>query len=71
MKQRLGGWPLLMFSCIFLLTVASTRFRSSQPNEAKFSYLKYEVEIQDKNVGWMTCSKNPSTTDPSITNYVI
>lgn len=71
MKHRLGVWSLFMFSCILFLTVASTRFSSNQPNEAQFSNLKYDVEIQDKNVGWMTCSKNPSTTDPSITNYVI
>lgn len=71
MKHRFWVWSLFISSCIFFLIVASARFRSSQPHEAQFSYLKYDVEIQDKNVGWMTCSKNPSATDPSITNYVI
>jgi hypothetical protein len=69
MKYRFWVWPL--FSCIFFLIVASNRFRINQPHEATFSYLKYDVEIQDKNVGWMTCRKIPSAVDPSITNYVI
>lgn len=71
MKLRLGVWPLFIFSCLLFLMTASTCFKTSQPNEAKFSYLKYDVEIQDKNVGWMTCTKTPSASDPSITNYVI
>jgi hypothetical protein len=71
MKHRFFVWFLFVFSCIFCVIAASTRFRTSQPHEAKFSYLKYDVEIQDKNVGWMTCSKSSSVTDPSITNYVI
>ena len=71
MKHRFWVWSLFIFSCIFFLIVASTRFRPCQPHETQFSYLKYDVEIQDKNVGWMTCSKSPSATDPTITNYVI
>ena len=69
MNCRFLVWPL--FSCIFFLTIASTRFKTTQPHEATFTYLKYAVEIQDKNIGWMTCSKTISSVDPSITNYLL
>lgn len=71
MKHRFGVWVLFIFSCIFFLIVASSRFKPLQGHESKFSYLRYDVEIQDKNVGWMTCTKNASSADPSIINYII
>ncbi|WP_018344840.1 DUF6134 family protein [Cytophaga aurantiaca] len=71
MEHRFWGWALFFCSCTLFLVAASTRFKTNEPNEVKFSYLKYDVEVQDKNVGWMTCAKTPSTSDPTITNYVI
>jgi hypothetical protein len=71
MKQRLSTFLQYLISCLFLLTLISTTYITKEAHNCQYSYLKYDVEIQDKNVGWMTSAKKPSTTEPNVVQFVI
>lgn len=55
---------------IFFAAIVSSSFNIKAPRDVQFSHLKYDVEIQDKTVGWMTCIKT-QTADPGIINFNI
>jgi len=55
----------------FLLVISTSSFRNKQANVPNFSSLKYDVEIQDKYVGWMTCLKNTNPSQPAEINFII
>jgi len=55
----------------FLLVIGMFSFTNKNIQSASFYQLKYDVEIQDKYVGWMTCLKNVNPSQPTETNFVI
>jgi len=69
MKNRFSALGLLTISGIVFSLMVSTSFKPARIDNCQFSYLRYDVEIQDKYVGWMTCSKN-TLADQSV-SYTI
>jgi hypothetical protein len=71
MKHRFLIWILTIFSSCFCFILISSIFKNTNKEQAQFSYLKYDVEIEGKNVGWMTSRKSISESNPNITNFLI
>lgn len=65
-KSALGS----LIGIIFFATIVSSSFNTKSPCAVQFSYLKYDVEIQDKTVGWMTSTKTTAP-DQGLINYNI
>lgn len=55
----------------FLLVISTSSFTNKGIQSSSFYHLKYDVEIQDKYVGWMTCLKNINPSQPSDINFII
>ncbi len=70
MNDRFSALGLTIISALFFSLLVSASFKPTKPATCQFSYLRYDVEIQDKNVGWMTCTKN-SAADQGTVNYII
>lgn len=60
---------LLYLSCFWVIGLYSFTIKDIQASS--FYHLKYDVEIQDKNVGWMTCLRNVNSAQPTDVNFVI
>lgn len=60
---------LLCLSCFLVIGLYS--FTTKDIQASSFYHLKYDVEIQDKYVGWMTCLRNVNPAQPSDINFVI
>lgn len=71
MNPRFLIWIAIVFSSLLCGVFFSTRFKNTHHKEVQFSFLKYDVEIQEKNMGWMTCEKKRSESDPIMTNYIV
>ncbi len=69
MNVNMITWKVVMYLSFTL--IISTGFTPKEIDACQFSYLKYDVEIQDKYVGWMTCLKNITPNQPTETSFVI
>ena len=71
MKRPFLIWILIILSSILCFIHLSASFKTHNKYDTQFSFLKYDVEIQDKKMGWMTSTKNTSESDPNAIHFIV